>query len=120
MTFQNEQETTSYSEMWSSADELAQTATRRYEGMPGDEGVIVKTLFEMLPDGSDLISGSSMPIRDVDTFSARRIRILLYFPTGGRTASMVSSPRRLESKRHEKDRRICSLAIYPFCMMSMD
>ncbi|MCM3710254.1 2-succinyl-5-enolpyruvyl-6-hydroxy-3-cyclohexene-1-carboxylic-acid synthase [Sporosarcina luteola] len=63
-----QQETTVYSETWASADEFAETATRRYEGIAGDEGVIVKTLFDMLPDGSDVISGSSMPIRDVDTF----------------------------------------------------
>ena len=51
--------------------------------MPGDEGVIVKTLFEMLPGGSDLFSGSSMPIRDVDTFFSKTDKDITIFSNRG-------------------------------------
>ncbi|MCM3742535.1 2-succinyl-5-enolpyruvyl-6-hydroxy-3-cyclohexene-1-carboxylic-acid synthase [Sporosarcina luteola] len=78
-----QQETTVYSETWASADEFAETATRRYEGTAGDEGVIVKTLLDMLPDGSDLISGSSMPIRDVDTFFCKTEKDITVFSNRG-------------------------------------
>lgn len=78
-----QQETNSYKELWSSVDELAETVTRRYEGIAGDEGIIVKTLFDMLPDGSDLISGSSMPIRDVDTFFCKTEKDITLFSNRG-------------------------------------
>ncbi|MCG7342516.1 2-succinyl-5-enolpyruvyl-6-hydroxy-3-cyclohexene-1-carboxylic-acid synthase [Sporosarcina sp. ACRSL] len=79
----NEQEATPYSLIWSSAEDIAETATRRYEGMAGDEGVIVKTLFEMLPDRTDLFSGSSMPIRDVDTFFCKTDKDITIFSNRG-------------------------------------
>ena len=78
-----QQESSSYTDVWASADEVAQAATRRYEGLPGDEGVIVKTMFEMLPDGSDLFSGSSMPIRDVDTFFSKTDKDIAIFSNRG-------------------------------------
>lgn len=78
-----QQETNFYCEMWSSAEKVAETVTRRYEGNTGDEGVIVKTLFEILPDGSDVISGSSMPIRDVDTFFCKTEKDITIFSNRG-------------------------------------
>ncbi|WP_252503898.1 2-succinyl-5-enolpyruvyl-6-hydroxy-3-cyclohexene-1-carboxylic-acid synthase [Sporosarcina sp. Marseille-Q4943] len=78
-----QQESTSYREIWSSAEEFAKSATSRYKGTVGDEGVIVKTLFDMLPDGSDLISGSSMPIRDVDTFFYKTEKEITIFSNRG-------------------------------------
>lgn len=74
---------TSYTDMWSSADQFAETETLRYEGLAGDEGVIAKTLFDMLPEGSDLISGSSMPIRDVDTFFCKTGKDITIFSNRG-------------------------------------
>ena len=87
--------------LWSAADELAETATRRYEGMPGDEGVIVKTLFEMLPDGSDLFSGSSMPIRDVDTFFCKTDKDITIFSNRGTNGidGVVSTAFGIEASR---------------------
>lgn len=72
-----------YAALWATADELAEAATREYVGLPGDEGVIVKTLFEMMPDGSDLFSGSSMPIRDVDTFFCKTDKDIAIFSNRG-------------------------------------
>ncbi|WP_432360140.1 2-succinyl-5-enolpyruvyl-6-hydroxy-3-cyclohexene-1-carboxylic-acid synthase [Sporosarcina sp. UB5] len=78
-----QQEPTFYCEAWCSAEKFAEAATRRYEGMAGDEGVVVKTLFDILPDGSDLISGSSMPIRDVDTFFTKTEKDITLFANRG-------------------------------------
>ena len=47
---------------------LATEHIERYIDEQQDEGAFAGKLFNLLPDGSDLISGSSMPIRDVDTF----------------------------------------------------
>ncbi|MFC5602348.1 2-succinyl-5-enolpyruvyl-6-hydroxy-3-cyclohexene-1-carboxylic-acid synthase [Sporosarcina koreensis] len=78
-----QQEASSYREQWSSAEQLAETETLKYQGSAGDEGVIVKTLFDMLPDGSDVISGSSMPIRDVDTFFCKTEKDITIFSNRG-------------------------------------
>ncbi|MBD7985509.1 2-succinyl-5-enolpyruvyl-6-hydroxy-3-cyclohexene-1-carboxylic-acid synthase [Sporosarcina sp. Sa2YVA2] len=72
-----------YTRIWSFADSIAEDATRSYEGIPGDEGVIVKKLIECVPDGSDLVSGSSMPIRDMDTFFAKTDKELSLFSNRG-------------------------------------
>ena len=52
----------------------------------GDEGAYTQILFDYLPSETDLISGSSMPIRDVDTFFRRRIRKLQFLQTEERMA----------------------------------
>ncbi|MDN4607799.1 2-succinyl-5-enolpyruvyl-6-hydroxy-3-cyclohexene-1-carboxylic-acid synthase [Sporosarcina highlanderae] len=72
-----------YTAMWAAANDLAEKATHQYEGLPGDEGIIVKTLFEMIPGGSDLFCGSSMPIRDVDTFFSKTDKDIAIFSNRG-------------------------------------
>lgn len=68
---------------WSVADSIAADKTMAYVGLHGDEGVIVKKLLECMPDGSDLVSGSSMPIRDMDTFFAKTDKELTLFANRG-------------------------------------
>src|SRR5690606_31040522 len=46
----NQSEPNGYTAMWSTANDIAETATLQYEGQQGDEGIIVKTLFQMIPD----------------------------------------------------------------------
>lgn len=53
---------------WTEANTIATKHVERYINEQHDEGALAGLLFKHLPDGSDLISGSSMPIRDVDTF----------------------------------------------------
>ncbi|MGB3260553.1 2-succinyl-5-enolpyruvyl-6-hydroxy-3-cyclohexene-1-carboxylic-acid synthase [Paenisporosarcina sp.] len=53
---------------WTEANKIATTHVEEYIQEQHDEGALAGVLFHYLPDGSDLISGSSMPIRDVDTF----------------------------------------------------
>ncbi|MCG7335980.1 2-succinyl-5-enolpyruvyl-6-hydroxy-3-cyclohexene-1-carboxylic-acid synthase [Sporosarcina sp. ACRSM] len=77
------QSRTAYTERWVRANELASEVTASYEGGPGDEGIIAKLLFEHLPDGVDLISGSSMPIRDVDTFFRKTGKDITHFANRG-------------------------------------
>jgi 2-succinyl-5-enolpyruvyl-6-hydroxy-3-cyclohexene-1-carboxylate synthase len=54
--------------IWTQANSIATEHIKRYIDDQQDEGAFAGKLFNLLPDGSDLISGSSMPIRDVDTF----------------------------------------------------
>jgi 2-succinyl-5-enolpyruvyl-6-hydroxy-3-cyclohexene-1-carboxylate synthase len=55
-------------DIWTQANKLATEHIERYIDEQQDEGAFAGKLFNLLPEGSDLISGSSMPIRDVDTF----------------------------------------------------
>ncbi|WP_438298006.1 2-succinyl-5-enolpyruvyl-6-hydroxy-3-cyclohexene-1-carboxylic-acid synthase [Sporosarcina sp. FA15] len=74
---------TSYTELWTMANEAASAITNKYEGVAGDEGIFAKTLFEHLPTESDLVSGSSMPIRDVDTFFRKTDKDITIFANRG-------------------------------------
>lgn len=78
-----ERQQTSHTRLWSVADKIAEGVAKDYTGMPGDEGIIVKTLLDFLPAGSDLVSGSSMPIRDMDTFFSQTDKKLTLFSNRG-------------------------------------
>ena len=54
-----------------------------YVGVPGDEGAYTQLLFRHLPSNADLISGSSMPIRDVDTFFRKTDKDITIFSNRG-------------------------------------
>jgi 2-succinyl-5-enolpyruvyl-6-hydroxy-3-cyclohexene-1-carboxylate synthase len=47
---------TSYTELWTAANNAASTITDNYEGVDGDEGIFAKMLFTHLPSGVDLVS----------------------------------------------------------------
>lgn len=53
---------------WVKANEIATNHIHAYNIEQSDEGAYAGILFSEMKDGSDLISSSSMPIRDVDTF----------------------------------------------------
>ena len=55
-------------DIWTQANKIATDHIEQYIDEQQDEGAFAGKLFNLLPNGSDLISGSSMPIRDVDTF----------------------------------------------------
>ena len=74
---------TSYTDLWSAANNATSTVTDNYEGVDGDEGVFAKMLFKHLPSGVDLVSGSSMPIRDVDTFFRKTKKDVAIFANRG-------------------------------------
>ena len=74
---------TSYTELWTAANDVASAITKSYEGVAGDEGIFAKMLFEHLPTGSDLVSGSSMPIRDIDTFFRKTDKDITIFANRG-------------------------------------
>ena len=61
-------QTNDYVNKWTQANTIATTYVNRYIIEEKDEGAYAGLLFQQLPDESDLICGSSMPIRDVDTF----------------------------------------------------
>ena len=57
-----------YLNKWTQANEIATNHVNQYIANQKDEGAYAGLLFQHLEDASDLICGSSMPIRDVDTF----------------------------------------------------
>ncbi|MET0785684.1 MAG: 2-succinyl-5-enolpyruvyl-6-hydroxy-3-cyclohexene-1-carboxylic-acid synthase, partial [Paenisporosarcina sp.] len=61
-------QTNDYLKKWTQANEIATEHVNRYITDNMDEGAYAGLLFQHLEDSSDLICGSSMPIRDVDTF----------------------------------------------------
>jgi 2-succinyl-5-enolpyruvyl-6-hydroxy-3-cyclohexene-1-carboxylate synthase len=76
----------SYTSYWQRANDMATKHTEHYIATETDEGALAGILFNNLPAHSDLVAGSSMPIRDVDTFfnkTARDIRIFCNRGTNG-------------------------------------
>lgn len=61
-------QTSDYLDKWIQANEIATDHVNQYIANQTDEGAYAGLLFQHLEDASDLICGSSMPIRDVDTF----------------------------------------------------
>ena len=78
-----EKSMSAFTEMWGAANDRASAVMDTYKGVPGDEGIFAKTLFDYLPSGSDLVSGSSMPIRDVDTFFRKTAKDVTLFANRG-------------------------------------
>lgn len=76
-------EKTDSAKAWIEANEEASLITEEMAKISGDEGAYAQMLFHHLPDESDLITGSSMPIRDVDTFFAKTDRDIKIFSNRG-------------------------------------
>lgn len=68
---------------WIAANEVASNVIVENAKNAGDEGSYAYTLFQYLPEGTDLISGSSMPIRDVDTFFGKTEKDVTLFSNRG-------------------------------------
>ena len=76
-------ERTASAKAWIEANEEASLIIEEMAKVSGDEGAYTQMLFHHLPDESDLITGSSMPIRDVDTFFAKTDRDIKIFSNRG-------------------------------------
>ncbi|MGG0644928.1 2-succinyl-5-enolpyruvyl-6-hydroxy-3-cyclohexene-1-carboxylic-acid synthase [Sporosarcina gallistercoris] len=74
---------TAYTDLWSKANGIAAMMTESYRSGEVHEGDYVRTLLASLPSGSDLISGSSMPIRDLDTYFRKTDRDIAIFSNRG-------------------------------------
>lgn len=57
-----------YRNYWCDSEEMAQKYITSYTTHQTDEGAMVRSLLEYLPNKSDVFVSSSMPIRDIDTF----------------------------------------------------
>lgn len=73
----------SQAQVWIDANEVASNVIAEKAQIAGDEGSYAHMLFRYLPDGTDLISGSSMPIRDVDTFFGKSEKDITLFSNRG-------------------------------------
>jgi 2-succinyl-5-enolpyruvyl-6-hydroxy-3-cyclohexene-1-carboxylate synthase len=76
-----QKEESSYAKTWSRANDEASVVMENSSG--SDEGAYTQMLISNLPDGSDLFSGSSMPIRDVDTFFSKTEKDITIFANRG-------------------------------------
>lgn len=76
-------EQTEQTARWSHANDLATEVIAEHAQTAGDEGSYAHMLFDALGDGEDLISGSSMPIRDVDTFFGKTEKEVTLFANRG-------------------------------------
>lgn len=74
---------TSYAQLWAAVNDMATAVSNSYKTIVGDEGIFAKILLEYLPSGSDLVSGSSMPIRDMDTFFRATAKDITLFANRG-------------------------------------
>lgn len=74
---------TAQTEKWMAANEIASNVIKENAQIAGDEGSYAHMLFQHLPEGTDLIAGSSMPIRDVDTFFGRTEKDVEIFANRG-------------------------------------
>jgi len=74
---------TPYAIKWIEANDVASEVTEEIAKVAGDEGAYAQLLFRHLPGGSDIISGSSMPIRDVDTYFGKTARDITVFANRG-------------------------------------
>lgn len=73
----------SYQKTFTEANEIACKHVKAYIQNEHDEGALAGTLFEYLPNQSDLVVSSSMPIRDVDTFFYQTVRDIRIFANRG-------------------------------------
>ncbi|MCZ2260706.1 2-succinyl-5-enolpyruvyl-6-hydroxy-3-cyclohexene-1-carboxylic-acid synthase [Sporosarcina sp. G11-34] len=78
-----DKEQTPYAIKWIEANDVASEVTEEITKVAGDEGAYAQMLFRHLPDGSDIISGSSMPIRDVDTYFGSTAKDITIFANRG-------------------------------------
>ncbi len=78
-----DKEQTSYAKKWIEANDKASEVIKSFVEVAGDEGSYAHMLFSQLPSGSDLISGSSMPIRDVDTYFGKTVKDIKIFANRG-------------------------------------
>ncbi|HWI47393.1 MAG TPA: 2-succinyl-5-enolpyruvyl-6-hydroxy-3-cyclohexene-1-carboxylic-acid synthase [Rummeliibacillus sp.] len=72
-----------YVQAWLEANQIATRHVEAYLQEATDEGALAATLFEHLPEHSDLFASSSMPIRDVDTFFNKTIKDVRIYANRG-------------------------------------
>lgn len=75
--------TTPYCKLWLHANEVTSSIVKKHSEGATDEGAYIQTMFQHLPNAVDLISGNSMPIRDVDTFFGKTDRDITVFTNRG-------------------------------------
>lgn len=78
-----EQERSEATRTWIEANQLFSRLIQEHAEEVHDEGAYTHAFFEQLPDGVDLISGSSMPIRDTDTFFRKTAKSIKIFANRG-------------------------------------
>lgn len=78
-----EQSRSEETKKWIEANDLFSSLIQTHAEKVQDEGAYTYAFFEQLPSGVDLISGSSMPIRDTDTFFRKTTKSIKIFANRG-------------------------------------
>ncbi|ARD47411.1 2-succinyl-5-enolpyruvyl-6-hydroxy-3-cyclohexene-1-carboxylic-acid synthase [Sporosarcina sp. P37] len=78
-----ERERTSYTQRWVEANHISAEVMNEDKQFAGDEGHFVRQFIANLPDGSDVVCSSSMPIRDLDTHFQKTGRDISLFCNRG-------------------------------------
>ncbi|GKV66934.1 MULTISPECIES: 2-succinyl-5-enolpyruvyl-6-hydroxy-3-cyclohexene-1-carboxylic-acid synthase [unclassified Sporosarcina] len=76
-------EKSEYTALWMKANKISSDVLSEDEHFKGDEGHIVRQFIENLPNKSDVVCSSSMPIRDLDTFFQKTEKDIALFCNRG-------------------------------------
>ncbi|WP_153721738.1 2-succinyl-5-enolpyruvyl-6-hydroxy-3-cyclohexene-1-carboxylic-acid synthase [Sporosarcina cascadiensis] len=76
-------EKSEYTALWMKANKISSDVLREDEHFKGDEGHVVRQFIENLPNKSDVVCSSSMPIRDLDTFFQKTEKDIALFCNRG-------------------------------------
>lgn len=83
VTIRLQRERTEYTDQWARANRIAHDVLENDTHYRGDEGHIVRQLVMNLPDETDVVCSSSMPVRDLDTFFTATNRDITLFCNRG-------------------------------------
>ncbi|PID20657.1 2-succinyl-5-enolpyruvyl-6-hydroxy-3-cyclohexene-1-carboxylic-acid synthase [Sporosarcina sp. P3] len=76
-------ERTAYTKQWAKANQISTDVMNEDQHFQQDEGHFVRQFIANLPDGSDVVCSSSMPIRDLDTHFKKTNRDISLFCNRG-------------------------------------
>ena len=97
-------ESTNYTTRWAQANQISADVMKENQLFKEDEGHFVRQFIANLPDGSDVVCSSSMPIRDLDTHFHKTDRDIALFCNRGTNGidGVVSTALGIQEGRQRK------------------